>query len=124
MTSSRLQEILFSFPGAEESTPFGPETIVHKVGGKLFALHSPANEPLRLNLKCDPERAILLREEYESILPGYHMNKRHWNTLVLDGTLTATLVRELVAHSYTLVLDSLPKKIRGQICPDVPGDSE
>ena len=115
MTSARLREILFSFTGVEESTPFGPETSVHKIGGKIFAIYSPADEPLRLNLKCDPERAIQLREEYESIIPGYHMNKRHWNTLVLDGMIPPTLVRELIAHSYELVVASLPKKMRDQI---------
>ena len=115
MTSARLQEILFSFPGVEESTPFGPEVSVHKVGGKIFAIHSPTDDPLRLNLKCDPERAVMLREEYESILPGYHMNKLHWNTLVLDGMIPPALVRELITHSYALVVASLPKKMRDQI---------
>lgn len=96
-------------PGAEETTPFGPDTLVYKVGGKLFALTSPDEFPARINLKCDPERAITLRDEYAAILPGYHMNKRHWNTLVLDGTLPAKLVRELIDHSYALVRASLPK---------------
>jgi predicted DNA-binding protein (MmcQ/YjbR family) len=95
--------------GAEETTPFGPDTLVYKVGGKMFALTSPDEFPARLNLKCDPERAIALRDEYESIIPGYHMNKRHWNTLVLDGSLPSSLVRELIDHSYELVVKSLPK---------------
>jgi len=92
-----------SKPGAEETTPFGPDTLVYKVGGKIFALTSPDEFPPRVNLKCDPERAIELRDRYESILPGYHMNKRHWNTVVLDGSVPTALVRELVDHSYQLV---------------------
>jgi predicted DNA-binding protein (MmcQ/YjbR family) len=90
-------------PGAEETTPFGPDTLVYKVGGKMFALTTPGEFPARLNLKCDPERAMELRDEYEAIIPGYHMNKRHWNTLVLDGRLPSRLVRELIDHSYNLV---------------------
>jgi len=92
-----------SKPGAEESTPFGPDTLVYKVDGKIFAITSPDDFPPRVNLKCDPERAIELRDRYESILPGYHMNKRHWNTVVLDGSVPSELVRELVDHSYQLV---------------------
>ncbi len=78
----------------------------------MFALYSPEDEPLRMNLKCDPERAIALREQYESITPGYHMNKRHWNTLILDGSIPAPLVKELIRHSYDLVFASLTKKVR------------
>jgi predicted DNA-binding protein (MmcQ/YjbR family) len=94
---------ILSKPGAEESTPFGPDTLVYKVGGKMFALTTPDEYPARLNLKCDPERSIVLRDEYESIIPGYHMNKRHWNTLVLNGSLPSKVVRELIDHSYDLV---------------------
>ena len=98
-----------SKPGAEETTPFGPDVLVYKVGGKMFALAVPDDFPARINLKCDPGRAEALRDEYEAVLPGYHMNKRHWNTLVLDGSLPAKLVRELIDHSYDLVATSLPK---------------
>jgi predicted DNA-binding protein (MmcQ/YjbR family) len=76
----------------------------------MFALTVPEEFPARINLKCDPERAVILRDEYESILPGYHMNKRHWNTLVLDGSLPSKLIGELIDHSYDLVAASLPKK--------------
>lgn len=99
-----------SKPGAEETTPFGPDVLVYKVGGKMFALTVPEEFPARINLKCDPERSIILRDGYDSILPGYHMNKRHWNTLVLDGSLPSKLVGELIDHSYDLVAASLPKK--------------
>lgn len=102
-------------PGAEEATPFGPDVLVYKVGGKLFALTDPSEFPARINLKCDPERAVQLRDEYDSVIPGYHMNKRHWNTVVLDGSLPSTLVRELIDHSYDLVVASLPKAKRDLI---------
>ena len=101
-----------SKPGAEETTPFGPDVLVYKVGGKMFALTQPDEFPARINLKCDPERAAGLRDEHDAIIPGYHMNKRHWNTLVLDGSLSTKLVRELIDHSYDLVVASLPKSQR------------
>ncbi len=96
-------------PGAEASTPFGPEVLVYKVGGKMFALTDPGAFPPRINLKCDPDRAAALREENDAVIPGYHMNKRHWNTVTLDGSLTPALVADLIDHSYDLVVASLPK---------------
>ena len=99
-------------PGAEETTPFGPDALVYKVAGKMFALAVPDDFPARINLKCDPERAVLLRDEYPAIIPGYHMSKRHWNTVTLDGSLPAALVRELIDHSYDLVVAGLPKAER------------
>jgi len=104
--------LCLSLPGARETTPFGPEALVYKVGGKIFALTMPEDYPARINLKCDPERAISLREEHSSIKPGWHMNKKHWNTMVLDGSLPPRLVQELIRHSYQLVFSSLPKKTR------------
>jgi predicted DNA-binding protein (MmcQ/YjbR family) len=101
-----------SLPGAEETTPFGPEALVYKVCGKMFAVTVPEDFPPRINLKCDPERAIELRDKYESIQPGWHMNKKHWNTVTLNRTLPPKLIRELVEHSYQLVVDSLSKKAR------------
>ena len=101
-----------ALPGAEETTPFGPEVLVYKVAGKMFALAIPEEMPTRVNLKCDPERALELRDRYEDILPGYHMSKKHWNTLLLGGRLPTALVRELIQHSYDLVVSSLPKKTR------------
>lgn len=90
-------------PGAEETTPFGPDVLVYKVNGKMFGLTSPDDFPASINLKCDPDRAVLLRDEYPAITPGYHMNKRHWNTIVLDGSVPSALLRELIDHSYELV---------------------
>ena len=108
-------EYCLSRPGAEETTPFGPDALVYKVGGKMFALTMPDDFPARINLKCDPERAVLLREEYESITPGYHMNKRHWNTVTLDGSVPSSLVRELIDLSHELVVASLPKAERAKL---------
>lgn len=108
-------EHFLSKPGAEETTPFGPDVLVYKVAGKMFALAVPEDFPSRINLKCDPERAVLLRDEYSAILPGYHMNKRHWNTVVLDGTLPSSLVRDLIDHSYGLVVAGLTKSQRSEL---------
>lgn len=102
-------------PGAEETTPFGPDALVYKVAGKMFALASPDAFPSSINLKCDPDRAELLRAEHPAITPGYHMSKRHWNTVVLDGSLPSALVRELIDHSYDLVVAGLTKAERARL---------
>ncbi|MEQ1749847.1 MAG: MmcQ/YjbR family DNA-binding protein [Prosthecobacter sp.] len=104
-----------SLPQVEETTPFGPDILVYKVGGKMFALAAPEEFPSTVNLKCDPDRAIDLRDRYEDIQPGYHMNKRHWNTLTLEGRLPSKLVRELTDHSYQLVSASLTRKARAEL---------
>ena len=93
-------------------TPFGPETLVIRVHGKIFALTGLDEAEFKVNLKCDPEYAIQLREKHDEIIPGYHMNKKHWNTVKFDGKLSDKLLKELVDHSYTLVYNSLPKKLR------------
>ena len=92
----------------EEGFPFGDQTLVFKTGGKIFLLVSLTAIPLQFNAKCEPERAIELREQHDCIKPGYHMNKRHWNTVIADNTLTGKQLKELIDHSYTLV--SKPKK--------------
>ena len=92
----------------EEGFPFGVETLVFKVNGKIFLLVSLDSQPLQFNAKCDPEKAEELREQYDCILPGYHMNKKHWNTVVIDRTLTNKQLKELIDHSYDLVYK--PKK--------------
>lgn len=99
-------------PAVEETTPFGPEVLVYKVAGKMFALTDPSDFPPRMNLKCDPERSVELRTEYDAIIPGYHMNKKHWNTVTLDDSIPTKLIRELIDHSYELVVASLPKSKR------------
>ena len=96
-----------------EAFPFDETTLVFKVGGKMFALVSLDTPELRVNLKCDPEKAIGLREEYpEHILPGYHMSKAHWNTVIPTGKVNQALFKELTDHSYQLVVNSLTKKVR------------
>jgi len=106
---------LMAMEKVTEETPFGPDVLVYKVLGKMFATLGFKDEVGRMNLKCDPERAVELREEYEAIFPGYHMNKKHWNTLILDGSLEANLVVELVEHSYGLVVAGMPKKLREEL---------
>ena len=102
--------------GTTEETPFGPDVLVYKVAGKMFATLTPDDVPPRMNLKCDPDRALELRDEYDPlIIPGYHMNKRHWNTLILDGSLPTNLIKELITHSYDLVVAKLPKKERDKL---------
>ncbi len=90
-------------PGTHAEYPFGPDTLVIKVMSKMYALVSENDNPLRVNLKCDPEQAPVLRSMHDSILPGYHMNKEHWNTIVLDGSLPDELVFRLIDESYDLV---------------------
>jgi len=97
--------------GVTEGFPFNETTLVFKVMDKIFALLN-LEFPHSINLKCDPVRAIELREKFEDITPGYHMSKKHWNTLDLNGTLDDKLVRELIDHSYDLVVDRLPKKTK------------
>jgi predicted DNA-binding protein (MmcQ/YjbR family) len=95
---------------ATEEMPFGPDNIVFKVKGKMFALLALDEIPTRVNLKCDPDRALELRDRYEQVEPGYHMNKKHWNTVVLDGVIPEREVRQMIDDSYDLVVRSLPKK--------------
>jgi predicted DNA-binding protein (MmcQ/YjbR family) len=89
-------------PGATEETPFGPETLVFKVGGRMFAA-AAARDPDAVTLKADPDLAEFLREQYPGVRPGYHMNKRHWNTVALDGSVPTDVVRQLLEQSYALV---------------------
>ncbi|GAA4025933.1 MULTISPECIES: MmcQ/YjbR family DNA-binding protein [Streptomyces] len=113
MTPRELRAFCLSFNAAVEDFPFNPETSVFKVQGKLFALTNLDARPLTVNLKCDPEDAIRLRGEYPGlVIPGYHMNKRHWNTVTVDGGLPDRLVRELVEDSYDLVVAGLPRADR------------
>jgi predicted DNA-binding protein (MmcQ/YjbR family) len=99
-------------PGVTEERPFGPETTVFKVAGKLFALSALESEPLRLSLKCEPELAVALRRDHPAIGPGYHLNKRHWNTIVLDGSLPDAMVADMLEDSYDLVVSAFPRATR------------
>jgi predicted DNA-binding protein (MmcQ/YjbR family) len=101
--------------GAIEDFPFGPETSVFKVAGKVFAISALDRTPLQVSVKCEPELAVALRRSYPAIAPGYHLNKRHWNTVTLDGTLHDQLVRDLIEDSYDLVVSALPKRLREEL---------
>ena len=114
MNIEEIREYCLAKPGVTEDMPFGEDTLVFRVGGKLFLLTS-LSEGDRFNVKCDPERAIELREQHTDIQPGYHMNKKHWNTVYTNGTLSRRQICDMIDHSYDLVLKSLPKNIREQI---------
>ncbi|MEV4192038.1 MmcQ/YjbR family DNA-binding protein [Streptomyces toxytricini] len=114
MTPAELRAFCLGFNAAVEEFPFGPETSVFKVLGKMFALSALAGKPLKVNLKCEPENAVRLRTEHEGVVPGWHMNKRHWNTVTAGGpgAVPDALVRELVEDSYDLVVAGLPRTER------------
>jgi predicted DNA-binding protein (MmcQ/YjbR family) len=101
--------------GSVEDFPFGPETSVFKVAGKMFALSALDRTPLQVSVKCEPDLAMALRDTYPAIRPGYHLNKRHWNTITLDGSLPDELLRDLVEDSYDLVVSALPKRLRDRV---------
>jgi len=115
MNTEALRDYCLTRTGATESFPFGEETLVFKVGGKIFALMDTESRPTTINLKCDPERAAQLREQFSAVVPGYHMNKTHWNTVTLDGSIRSSDVQDWIDHSYALVRKSLPKAIREQL---------
>jgi predicted DNA-binding protein (MmcQ/YjbR family) len=112
MTPDKLRDYLLSFAAAEETFPFNPETSVFKVGGKMFALSRFGEESLRVSVKCEPRLAEALREAHAAVIPGYHLNKRHWNTVILDGSLSDGAVKEMIEDSYDLVVSKLPKAKR------------
>ena len=103
MDHKTVEEYILSMPNAKLDYPFGKDVAVYKVGDKMFALIAEGADPVRISLKCDPVLAQTLREKYESVLPGYHLNKKHWNTLILTGQLPWEDVQDLIRHSYQLV---------------------
>ena len=103
MDIETLREYCINKPGVEEVLPFGPNTLVYKVSGKIFLITGLDEDKLSFNVKCDPDLAIELREQYNCVQPGYHMNKKHWNTVVMDGSVSDKLVKEWIDHSYELV---------------------
>lgn len=113
MNIEEIREYCISKKGVTEGFPFDETTLVFKVLGKMFALLSL--DDTTINLKCDPERAVTLREQHTFILPGYHMNKAHWNTVIWDTGITETQLRELIDHSYELMVKSLPKKLQSEL---------
>jgi predicted DNA-binding protein (MmcQ/YjbR family) len=114
MDIEQLREYCLSKTAVEETLPFGPDTLVYKVGGKIFLL-TGLEEELQFNVKCDPDLAVALRESFSCVLPGYHMNKKHWNTIIVDGSVSTRQLKEWIDHSYQLVVESLPKKLKEQL---------
>lgn len=114
MTLETFRSYCLSKKGVTEEFPFGEDTLVFKVAGKIFAITS-FELPLSVNLKCDPERAVELRERYDEVQPGYHMNKKHWNTVNFEGAVSAGELKELTDHSYSLVVSSLPVRVRTEL---------
>ena len=114
MTLVQLREFSLSQPGATEDTPFGPEILVYRIAGKMFALVDWQAEPLSINLKCEPELALLLREIHPEVKPGWHMNKQHWNTVTLSEGLSDDLWQGWIVHSYERVVAGLPRAKRPQ----------
>ena len=112
MDLAKFREYCLSKPQTTEGTPFGPDVVVFKVGGKMFALASLDQVPATANLKCDPDLALELRDRYEQVRPGYHMNKKHWNTIDIEAGIPDAELRKMIDHSYDLVVKRLPKSKR------------
>ena len=112
MNPSELRDYCLSLAGAEETFPFGPETSVFKVAGKMFALSQLRADSLRVSLKCEPGLAEALRAAHPAVLPGYHLNKRHWNTVIVDGSVPDHTIRDMIEDSYDLVVSKLPRSRR------------
>lgn len=110
MNIEELREYCLSKKGVEESMPFGPDALVLKVMGKVFLITMLDARPLQFNAKCDPEKAIELREQYPCVIPGYHMSKKHWNTVIADGSVTDAQLQKWISDSYLLVISGLTKK--------------
>lgn len=115
-TEADLETYCLAKPGTEKTFPFGPDTVVMKVLGKMYALYSPETDGVvSVNLKADPDWSMLLREHYQAVRPGYHMNKRHWNTVRLDGSIPEPELHEMIDHSYNLVVSKLKKSERERL---------
>jgi predicted DNA-binding protein (MmcQ/YjbR family) len=115
MDVADFREYCLTKPHATESTPFGETVLVFKVGGKMFALVALNEFPATANLKCDPDLALELRDRYEQVQPGYHMNKKHWNTVEIESGIPEPELRKMIDHSYDLVLKSLPRAKRAKL---------
>lgn len=114
MNIEALRSFCLSLKGAKEGMPFDDKTLVFSVQGKMFCATS-IDDYHSINVKCNPEKAILLREQYEDVMPGYHMNKKHWNSVSVNGEISIKLLEEWITHSYNLVVSSLPKKIQQEM---------
>jgi predicted DNA-binding protein (MmcQ/YjbR family) len=122
VTAASLRETCLRMPGAGEEFPFGERTSVFKVAGKMFALSALRSAPLQVSLKCEPDLAEQLRRANPAIVPGYHLNKRHWNTVTLDGSLPDHTVIDMIEDSYDLVMAALPRATRERL-GWAPGDA-
>ena len=123
LTAEQVKGICLEQPAAEETFPFSAELSVFKVGGRIFALTELGADPLSISLKCVPEAAVALRLEHPTITPGYHLNKQHWNTVLLDGSVPDHLVREMIEDSYDLVRAKLPRAVRITLGDVGPGSA-
>ena len=112
MNIETLREYCLSKKAVTEDFPFGEDTLVFRVLTKIFLLVSLSSNPLQFNAKCDPDKAIELRDQYDAVQPGYHMNKKHWNTIIMNGSLSNAQLKEMIDDSYNLIVQSLPKKER------------
>jgi predicted DNA-binding protein (MmcQ/YjbR family) len=110
MNIEELRDYVLSLKNVVEGFPFGEDTLVFKTNDKIFLLVSLSSSPLQFNVKCNPEKALELREEYSCILPGYHMNKKHWNTIIVDGTLSQSKLKNFIKDSYYLISKRSAKK--------------
>lgn len=115
MTVEELRRCFLCFPEVTEETPFDETTAVYKTAGKIFALIKWEGKPLSVNLKCEPTRAEELRDRYACVVPGYHMNKKHWNTVMIDGSVSDDLLRDWVSHSFERVVAGMPKKRQAEL---------
>ena len=106
---------MLAFPETSEEQPFGPDVDVYKVAGKMFAILSPDDTPPALSLKCEPMVALELREEFDAVIPGYHLNKTHWNTVILNGSIPDREIKSMISHSYEQVVAGLPKTVRQRL---------
>ena len=115
MNIEELRIYCLSLKGVTESLPFGPETLVFKVVNKVFLPTGLDNKPLQFNVKCDPEKALELREQHPCVKPGYHMNKKHWNTVIVDGSVPTNIIQQWINDSYNLVANGLTKKEKQEL---------
>ncbi len=115
MKPDKIASLLVAFNEVSEEQPFGPGVDVYKVAGKIFAILSAEDKPPALSLKCEPLLARELREEFKAVIPGYHLNKVHWNTVILDGTVPDREIQQMITHSYDRVVAGLPKAVRQRI---------
>jgi predicted DNA-binding protein (MmcQ/YjbR family) len=115
MTPQEISEFALGLRGTTEDQPYGPDSEVYKVGGKSFAILQPDTEPPQVTLKCEPNLALELRAQFPAVIEGYHVNKKHWNTVLLDGGVPDDELLEMVEHAYSRVVDSLPKTVRERL---------